>query len=229
MASVSWPASSYPTYPGGAPIRQSNLWKDAWRRYRRNRGALVAAWIFILVVLYCLIVPIISRYDPNAVDFSIANENPSLAHLFGTDKFGRDVFSRIMVGSRTTLFVGFVAVGVAALVGVPLGILAGMAPELSVTGVDLSPEMLEVAAGSVPAARLVRADMTEFSLGTRFDVVICVFDTLNHLPTFDTWRAMFERVHEHRGRAGAAAEADELPGLCRQRRAPVAPVLQRGG
>jgi SAM-dependent methyltransferase len=76
-------------------------------------------------------------------------------------------------------------------------VLAGMTSELSVTGIDLSAEMLSVAARSVPAARLVRADMTEFALGSRFDVVICVFDTLNHVPRLDAWRAMFERVHEH--------------------------------
>ncbi len=76
-------------------------------------------------------------------------------------------------------------------------VLAGLAADLSVTGVDRSPEMLTVAARSVPAARLVQADVTSFSLGTRFDVVICVFDTLNHLPSLDAWRAMFERVHEH--------------------------------
>ena len=97
----------HPLGAGGAPIRQSNLWKDAWRRYRRNRGALVAAWIFVLVVLYCLIIPVISRYDPNAVDFSIANENPSLAHLFGTDKFGRDLFVRTALGGRVSMLIAF--------------------------------------------------------------------------------------------------------------------------
>jgi SAM-dependent methyltransferase len=76
-------------------------------------------------------------------------------------------------------------------------VLAGLVADLSVTGVDRSEEMLAVAARSVPAARLVRADVTSFSLGTRFDVVICVFDTLNHLPSLEAWRAMFERVHEH--------------------------------
>jgi SAM-dependent methyltransferase len=75
--------------------------------------------------------------------------------------------------------------------------LAGLATDLTVTGVDQSPEMLAVAARRGLPAELVQADMTAFSLGTRFDVVICVFDTLNHLARFESWCDMFERVHEH--------------------------------
>jgi SAM-dependent methyltransferase len=75
--------------------------------------------------------------------------------------------------------------------------LAGLAADLAVTGLDQSPEMLAMAARRGVPAELVQADMTEFSLGTRFDVVICVFDTLNHLARFESWRQMFERVHEH--------------------------------
>jgi SAM-dependent methyltransferase len=76
-------------------------------------------------------------------------------------------------------------------------VLAGMAPELAVVGIDRSPEMLAVAARQAPAARLVLADITSFALGARFDVVICVFDTINHLPSLAAWRAMFERTREH--------------------------------
>jgi SAM-dependent methyltransferase len=76
-------------------------------------------------------------------------------------------------------------------------VLAGLAGDLAVSGVDLSPEMLAVAAGTVAGARLVETDMTGFSLGERFDVVICIFDTLNHLSCFDSWLDLFDRVHEH--------------------------------
>ncbi len=76
-------------------------------------------------------------------------------------------------------------------------VLAGLADKLSATGIDLSPEMLAVASRSIPGARLVQANMAAFALDARFDVVICVFDTLNHLPDFESWQRMFERVHEH--------------------------------
>jgi SAM-dependent methyltransferase len=81
-------------------------------------------------------------------------------------------------------------------------VLAGLAPGLRVAGVDLSPEMLATAARNVGAASLVEADITTFSLGTRFDVVICMFDTLNHLPTFDSWLKVFGQVHAHLAEGG---------------------------
>jgi peptide/nickel transport system permease protein len=67
-------------------------------------------------------------WDPTFVNTVDRLQGFSSRHWFGTDKFGRDVFSQILMGSRTTLFVGLVAVGVAALVGVPLGIVAAMGP-----------------------------------------------------------------------------------------------------
>ena len=67
----------------------------------------------------------------------------------------------------------------------------------SLTGLDLSPEMLAVAQEKVPDARLVEGDMKAFSLEQRFDVVICVFDSLNHLLSFGDWQSMFEVVHQH--------------------------------
>ena len=76
-------------------------------------------------------------------------------------------------------------------------VLAQLDDVASVSGLDRSPEMLAVAAGKVPRAHLVEADMASFSLDRRFDVVICVFDTLNHLLEFEQWRSLFDAVHEH--------------------------------
>jgi len=87
-------------------------------------------------------------------------------------------------------------------------VLAGLRaalPGLRVAGVDRSPEMLARATAAVPGARLVRADITSFGLGATFDVVICVFDTLNHLPEFRLWQDLFDRVREHLADGGIFA------------------------
>lgn len=76
-------------------------------------------------------------------------------------------------------------------------LLAGLSADLDLTGVDQSPEMLAKAAVTVPRATLITADMTKIELGARFDVVICMFDTLNHLSEFASWLKLFDRVHEH--------------------------------
>ena len=72
----------------------------------------------------------------------------------------------------------------------------------AVTGVDRSDEMLAIAAAKVPTARLVAADMTEVRLDETFDVVLCVYDSINHLPTFGQWASVFDRAYEHLGEHG---------------------------
>lgn len=72
----------------------------------------------------------------------------------------------------------------------------------TLTGLDRSPEMLAIAAGKVPSASLVEADMASFSLGRRFDVVLCIFDSINHLLTLEDWRSFLECVHDHLSEGG---------------------------
>lgn len=81
-------------------------------------------------------------------------------------------------------------------------ILKQLQPDYEVTGLDRSPEMLAVAAEKVPGVRLVEADMTDFDLGERFDVVLCVFDSINHLLDYAQWKAVFARAHEHLDEGG---------------------------
>ena len=109
---------------------------------RRLNPSLVVGGVLVLgVVVMALVSFVWTPYDPTLVDPTSRLLTPSAQHWLGTDKFGRDVLSQIIMGSRTTLFVGFVAVGVAALIGVPLGVLAAMAPrwvgEVTMRGNDL--------------------------------------------------------------------------------------------
>ncbi|HKN53185.1 MAG TPA: ABC transporter permease [Amycolatopsis sp.] len=92
------------------------------------RNLWLGAVLVGLVVAAALVSFLWTPYDPVKVDAAHRLLGFSASNLFGTDKFGRDVFSQIMVGARTTLYVGIVAVGIAAVIGTPLGILAGMAP-----------------------------------------------------------------------------------------------------
>jgi oligopeptide transport system permease protein len=109
----------------GAPIRQSSLWQDAWRRYLRNRGAVAAGAVFLLLVLWCVFVPVFSPHDPNRVDFANAYHGPSWGHPFGTDQFGRDLFTRAALGGRISIGIGFGATLAILGVGVVYGAISG--------------------------------------------------------------------------------------------------------
>ena len=123
-APVSIPAGA-PGISAGAPIRQSSLWQDAWRRYLRNRAAIVAGGVFLLIVAYCVIVPIVSPHDPNRVDFAEAYEGPSWSHPFGTDQFGRDLFTRTALGGRISIGIGLGATLAILAIGVVYGAVSG--------------------------------------------------------------------------------------------------------
>jgi SAM-dependent methyltransferase len=81
-------------------------------------------------------------------------------------------------------------------------ILEQLHPQYDVTGLDISKGMLEIAAQKVPQARLFLEDMTRFDLGEPFDVVLCVFDSLNHLVSFEQWEAVFDRARDHLSAGG---------------------------
>jgi SAM-dependent methyltransferase len=76
-------------------------------------------------------------------------------------------------------------------------VLAGLAELNLLVGIDRSREMLSTAREKIASAQFVEGDLTEFAFHEHFDVIICVYDTLNHLPTFDAWQATFLRVADH--------------------------------
>lgn len=105
--------------------KRKSLWASAFRRLRRNRLALFGLGILILLVVTAIFADFIAPYPFDEQDLFATLEGPSAAHWLGTDEFGRDVFSRIVYGSRVSLQVGFVAVGFSVLAGGFLGAIAG--------------------------------------------------------------------------------------------------------
>lgn len=94
------------------------------RRSLRSRMAVPSSLVLIAVVGCALFANVISPYDPLYQDYNAVMEAPSPAHLLGTDDIGRDILSRIIFGARVSVSAGLVAVGIAILVGVPLGLIA---------------------------------------------------------------------------------------------------------
>ncbi|MBI4704542.1 MAG: ABC transporter permease, partial [Deltaproteobacteria bacterium] len=107
------------------PPRGSSLWRDAWRRWRRNRAALLAALVLGLLVLGCILVPWLSSWRYDQADLQLGPTPPSWAHWMGTDYFGRDLLVRLFFGGRISLTVGLVATLVSFAIGVTWGGVAG--------------------------------------------------------------------------------------------------------
>lgn len=98
---------------------------DFMRRFLRHKLAMAGAIITLALVMIAIFGRVIAPYDPLAMNFSALFAPPSLAHPFGTDEFGRDIFSRVLYGARISMQVALIAVSISGSVGVLLGLLAG--------------------------------------------------------------------------------------------------------
>ncbi|MGO7581281.1 ABC transporter permease [Rhizobium ruizarguesonis] len=102
-----------------------SLWRDAWYRLRRNRLAIFGLVIVLILAFTAIFGPYLTPYDYLSQDLNARNVLPSMSHLFGTDDLGRDVFSRVVFGTRTAFLVAVVVTVFAVLIGLVLGAVAG--------------------------------------------------------------------------------------------------------
>ncbi|MCX5846854.1 MAG: ABC transporter permease [Deltaproteobacteria bacterium] len=98
---------------------------DFWKRFSKNTIALAGSCVVVMLLVVSLLAPWIAPYDPNEINLKMVLSAPSASHLCGTDQLGRDVLSRMIWGARISLKVGFVATGIAILIGAVLGAVAG--------------------------------------------------------------------------------------------------------
>ena len=125
----------------GTVERGASLWRDAWRRLRRNRLAVAGAAALAAVVLVALAGPWFTPYGYADQEIALGAAPPSVDHWLGTDPLGRDLLTRLLYGGRVSLLVGLAATGVSLLLGViygaTAGLLGGRADNLMMRVVDI--------------------------------------------------------------------------------------------
>lgn len=105
--------------------RSQGFWLAAWRRLRRNKLALVSGSVVVLILLVAILAPVIAPQGYQVQDLANSLAGPSRDHLLGTDRLGRDLLSRAIYGARTSMLVAICAPLLGAVIGIPIGILAG--------------------------------------------------------------------------------------------------------
>ena len=106
-------------------LQQMSQTKKIWRRFCRNKLAVLGLAILLFFVLVSTFAPFLTDFDPNRSNLRQRNLPPSREHLFGTDDMGRDILARTLYGGRISLSVGLVSVGISLSIGVVLGAIAG--------------------------------------------------------------------------------------------------------
>ena len=96
-----------------------------WPRLRRDPRALIGIGVVVLIAAAALLAPLLVHHDPTAIDLASRLQRPSAAHWLGTDIQGRDIWARLVYGARVSLAVGVISQGIALLLGVTLGLIAG--------------------------------------------------------------------------------------------------------
>ncbi|WNC16174.1 nickel transporter permease [Brevibacillus brevis] len=108
-----------PAYTARSP------WKMIVLRFKKNRRAMAGLWMVLVFLIVAIFAPWIAPHDPYAQNMQVMLQSPSLDHLFGTDEFGRDIFSRIIYGAQISLMIGIVGVLISIVFGVALGTVSG--------------------------------------------------------------------------------------------------------
>jgi peptide/nickel transport system permease protein len=109
----------------GRTSRPRTQWAIAWKQLRRSRNAMVGGTVAVFLIAVALLSPWITPYDPIQPYPKDRLQSPSLSHPFGTDKLGRDIFSRVIGGAPNSLRMGLIAIAIGATIGTLFGLIAG--------------------------------------------------------------------------------------------------------
>lgn len=145
------------------------------KSFLKNKLAVAGLIIVVVMVLAAVLAPVITKYDPCEMDIQNRLAAPGNGHLFGTDTFGRDVFSRVIYGLRISLYVGFAIAIIAMVFGLIIGLLSAYFPKADVVLMRICEAMM-----SIPATLMAIAMMA--ALGAKTENVIISLSII-YMPT----------------------------------------------
>ncbi|WP_018130875.1 ABC transporter permease [Effusibacillus pohliae] len=126
MSQTIHPASNAGLPQPAAAVTGASQWRTFFRRFARNKLAVIGGLIIVLLVMTALLAPVIATHDPIFdQDYSAVLQPAGNGHILGTDDLGRDTFSRLVYGARLSLEAAVISVGIAVLIGVPIGLITG--------------------------------------------------------------------------------------------------------
>ena len=99
--------------------------KRMFKKFKRNKSALFGLCVLLLILYLAILAPFVAPYDPDQIDYAAFAAKPNAQHWFGTDAVGRDVFDRVIVGTRISFLVGFSVTAISSVVGITIGLIAG--------------------------------------------------------------------------------------------------------
>lgn len=102
-----------------------SYWQDAWRRLKQNKVAMASMLFILILTVFAIVAPMVSSSSHSDVNFGVMNQGPSSAHWFGTDNLGRDLWCRVWMGARVSLFIALVAAIVQSTIGIIIGGVSG--------------------------------------------------------------------------------------------------------
>lgn len=112
--------------PSGASAAVRTPWSEFWRKFKKQKLGMIALAFVILLILIAVFGPWIVPFDPeDYFDYDMINSGPTAVHWFGVDPLGRDIFSRVLAGTRISLVTGFFSVFIGGIVGTAMGLMAG--------------------------------------------------------------------------------------------------------
>ena len=195
------PGAAIAAVPGAAASRGISPWRDAWRRFRRHKLAVASLFVLGLMVLMVLAGPLVWKLAINEIDFSARLKPPAWNHPFGTDDLGQDILARMLYGGRISLAVGLAAMGMAILVGVTIGAIAG----ISRGPIDTALMWLTDLFLSLPQLPLLLLLIYLFRDGLKaafgpevgvFMLIVCVIGGFRWMPVARLVRAQFFSLRE---------------------------------